>query len=189
MKDLLPLQEAIYEVGLLFSKSTQPSEAQINAYAKALQRYSPEQVTYAFNQIILKGSAFFPSLAEVLVFLRVQESSSEDRGNIFADEIVSKALDHGFYRTKDAYESLSNEAKLVIGNNTRILKEICESSRDELMIIKSQIRKLAVARINTTKNEIHNKQIESLIEGNKAKLKDLSGLRLMSIEEPQQKEG
>ena len=162
MSDILALKEAIYEVGLLFSKATQPDEAQTNAYARALQRYTPQQVTYAFNQIILKGGAHFPSLADVLIHLRPKETSGDDFGNIVANEVIQKVIDFGVYRLQEAFDALSENSKAALSDNRYILAEIANSERDQLPTIRAQIRGMAKANYEAKKSHVTNKNLEKL---------------------------
>lgn len=163
MKDLLPLKEAIYEVGLLFSKPSQPTEAQINAYARALQNYTPKQVTHAFNQVILVDSqAHFPSLAELLGHLRPKEVTSREIGNQVANEVIQKVIDFGFYRLTEAFEALSDMSKKTIGGNRYILNEIANSDKDQLTSIRAQIRDMAAAASEQYKADKANAKLESI---------------------------
>lgn len=162
---LTAIKAAIYEMGLRFNQ--QPSNEKIHAYAYDLLAYTPQQITYAFRQVIGSGSAFFPSLAEILAHLRPKEISSEDRANIIAKEIISKTLLAGSYNLKKAMDDLSTEAKDIVGSSTYMLREIVESDRKELPIIESQIRRLAIAKINQEKNKSHNETL-LLLSGNKS---------------------
>lgn len=162
MNDLTPLKEAIFEVGLLFSKASQPSEAQINAYARALQKYTPAQITHAFNQVVLSGSAFFPSLAEVLAHLKPKGVSTDDIGNFVANEVIQKVIDFGIYRLNDAFNELSDVSKRTIGENTYLLREIANSDQDSLPTIRAQIRGLAKAATESHKSEKHNEKLNKI---------------------------
>jgi hypothetical protein len=112
MTDLLAIKEAVYEVGLLFNQS--PDDAKITAYAKALQNYSPKQIVFAFNQVILSGTAFFPSLAEVLDHLRPKETPVNDRANLIMEEVIKKIQEFSEWQEDRMREAMSPEALEVI---------------------------------------------------------------------------
>jgi hypothetical protein len=158
--DLTAIKAAIYEVGLLFNQ--QPTDDKINAYAKALQNYTPQQIRHAFNQVILSGSAFFPSLAEILTHLRPKEISSDDIGNFIANEVIEKVISFGSYRLREAFDALSEPARQVIGLNTYLLTEIANSERDQLPTIRAQIRGLAKAANEAHKAGRKNERLERI---------------------------
>lgn len=137
------LKAAIYEVGLLFNQ--QPNEARINAYARALQNYSPKQVTYAFNQVVLSGSAFFPSLAEVLTHLRPTQEKTEDKAPLIATEIINFIRLHHVDLEKEYSSGLTPEAIMVIAQmgGTR---DIRNSENFETM--RAQLERVAKGVIN-----------------------------------------
>jgi hypothetical protein len=119
--NFMQVKAAIYEMGLLFNQ--QPSEDRINAYARALQNYSTKQITFAFKQVINSGSAFFPSLAEILKHLKVNEPKKEDRAPLITQEILRAIRSYGQYAEKEMLESVSEDARgvlLVIGNTGHI---------------------------------------------------------------------
>ena len=160
MKDLLPLKEAIYEMGLFFNQA--PGDDRITAYAKALSNYTPQQVVYAFKQIINSGSAFFPSLAEVLKHLRPVEPSSEDIGNFVANEVIQKVIEFGYYRIGEAYNALSEISRKTIGENRYLLTEIANSERDQLPSIRAQIRGMVKSSAEAIKSGKKNQELASL---------------------------
>jgi hypothetical protein len=141
--NLNAIKAAIYEMALLFNQ--QPNDERITAYAKALQNYRPDQIKHAFNQVILSGSAFFPSLAEILVHLRPKEVTSDDIGNFVANEVIQKVIDFGVYRLREAMDALSDVSKQVVAQNTYVLQEIANSTTDQLPTIRAQIRGMAKA--------------------------------------------
>ena len=113
------VKAAIFEMGLLFNQS--PSDEKIKAYAKALENYSPTQITYAFKQVILSGSAFFPSLAEILKHLRPDMQKKEDLSPLIAKEIIQFLRTHHFDLEQDYLHTLSPDARevfLAIGNSS-----------------------------------------------------------------------
>lgn len=159
-KEFLVIKAAIYEMGLLFNQ--QPNDEKITAYAKALSNYSPNQIKFAFNSVILSGSAFFPSLAEILNHLKPMQPKSEDRAAELMEEVVRVALANGYNRIDRAYNELSVNAKAVLGEDKATLLRICRSMEDELPTIKAQLRNLFRARIDSQKAEIHNGKLLQL---------------------------
>ena len=157
---LLERQSAVYQMGLLFNQS--PSEDKILAYAKALMNYEPKQIIFAFNQVILSGSAFFPSLAEILGHLKPKQDTSEEIGNFVANEVIQKVIDLGYYRLNEVYENLSTISKLAIGENRYILSEIASSDMDQLPTIRAQLRNMAKSAAEMAKSEKKNTQLEKI---------------------------
>lgn len=151
---------AIFEVGLLFNQ--QPSDERINAYAKALSNYEPKQIVFAFNQVILSGSAFFPSLAEILAHLKPKQDTSEEIGNFVANEVIQKVIDLGVYRLAEVYENLSTISRIAIGENRYILNEIANSDMDQLPTIRAQLRNMAKSAAEMAKSEKKNEQLERI---------------------------
>jgi hypothetical protein len=153
---ILERKSAVYQMGLLFNQ--QPSDDKITAYARALMNYSPDQIRHAFNQVVLSGTAFFPSLAEILKHLRPQEVTSDDIGNFVANEVIQRVIDFGIYRIREAFDSLSEVSKKVVSQNTYILQEIANSNTDQLPTIRAQIRGMAKAAAEAHKaNKAHDK--------------------------------
>ena len=100
---------AIYEMGLLFNQH--PNDQRIEAYAKHLASYSPEQITYAFNKVIESGSGFFPSLAEILKHLRPVPLSKEDQAPMIVTEMLTALRDHSQYDEAKMLDSVSDIAR------------------------------------------------------------------------------
>jgi hypothetical protein len=156
---LLERQSAVFQMGLLFNQ--QPTDERILAYARALMNYTPKQIVFAFNQVILSGSAFFPSLAEVLKHLRPPGETSKDVGNMVANEIIQACIDHGRYQTNKILESLSPLASSVVDRNRYLILEILDSEKDQLTSIRAQIRDLVSASNESIKN---NEKTEKLAQ-------------------------
>lgn len=107
---LLERKSAVYQMGLLFNQA--PADDKITAYARALQRYTPAQITHAFNQVILSGSAFFPSLAEILKHLRPPEERKEDQAPVIVAEMIQLIRAYGKYAEAEMMMKASPIAKL-----------------------------------------------------------------------------
>jgi hypothetical protein len=107
---LLAIKANIYEMGLRFNQ--QPTPERINAYAQDLLDYTPEQVTYAFRQVINSGSAFFPSLAEILKHLRPPEERKEDIAPVVVAEMIQLIRAYGKYDESRMMMAASHHAKL-----------------------------------------------------------------------------
>lgn len=158
--ELLVIKAAIYEMGLLFNQ--QPTDERITAYAKALQNYTPGQIKFAFNSVILSGSAFFPSLAEILTHLKPVRPKSEDLAAEIMEEVVSKALANGYNRLEQTMSALSENAKAVLGDDKHTLLRICQSLESDLPTIKAQLRNLFRARLESKKADQHNGKLVQL---------------------------
>jgi hypothetical protein len=159
-KEFLIIKAAIYEMGLLFNQ--QPTDERINAYAKALSNYTPAQIKFAFNSVILSGSAFFPSLAEILNHLRPMTPKADDKAAELMEEVVRVAIEHGHNRTERAIAALSPFAREVLGDDHNQLIRICKSYEDELPTIKAQLRNLFRARLEAKKSDTHNGKLIQL---------------------------
>ena len=157
MSDLLRIKEAVYEMSLFFNQ--QPNDERITAYAKALQNYTPKQIIFAFKQVIGSGSAFFPSLAEILAHLKPVTIASRESADIVANEVIQKVIDLGVYRLGQAYDELSPLAKKAIENNQYILTEIANSDRDSLTSIRAQLRDMIKAIGESAKAQVKNEKL------------------------------
>lgn len=157
MIDLLKVKEAIYEVGLLFNQ--QPSDEKITAYARALQNYEPKQIVFAFNQVILSGSAFFPSLAEVLKHLRPSVESVADRAPQVAVEILNAIRTFGPHAESEMIEKVSEDARLTllaIGYTGDI------RNSENYETTKAQIERLARGVIASKEASIKNEKLSKI---------------------------
>lgn len=170
--NFMQLKAAIFEMGLLFNQ--QPSDERINAYAKALQNYTPKQIIYAFKQVINSGSAFFPSLAEILKHLRVDEDRKEDRAPLIVKEIIQAIRSFNQYNEKEMLESVSEDARLVflaIGNTG----DIRNSENFETM--QAQLERLVKGVISSKETSIKKEKINQVSTINRinAMTTDFSG--------------
>jgi hypothetical protein len=145
----LQVKAAIYEMGLLFNQP--PNDERITAYAKALKDFTPTQICFAFNQVIKSGSAFFPSLAEILKHLQPAKESSEDLAVKAMEEVVRAVIYHGHYQTQRALDSLSESTRKIVGDDHQLLVSIGKSEASELPTLKAQLRNLFRARIESEK--------------------------------------
>lgn len=148
---------AIYEMGLLFNQA--PSDDKIKAYAKALTNYSPKQITFAFNQVILSGSAFFPSLAEILKHLRPDLDKKEDRAPIIVKEIIQFIRSCHPDLEREKMDKLSPDARLVflsIGNTA----DLRNSENFETM--SAQVERLVKGVLAAKTNNIKSERLERL---------------------------
>lgn len=155
----LEIKAAIYEVGLLFNQ--QPNDDKINAYAKALKNYSPKQITHAFNQVILSGSAFFPSLAEILTHLRPPNEKKEDIAPLICAEILEAIKLFSSYDEVRMNEHLSESARLVLkmlGGTS----EIRNAPAENIGTTKAQLTKLASSVLAKKDADAKNAKLESI---------------------------
>jgi hypothetical protein len=131
---LLALKAAIYEMGLRFNQG--PSQEKINAYANDLMEYTPEQIIYAFRQVINSGSAFFPSLAEILKHLRPPEQKKEDRAPVIVAEMLKALRDFSQYDEDRMLAAISPAARAAfkaLGSTWDIrMSENIETTRAQL---------------------------------------------------------
>jgi len=156
-EELLKRKSAVFQVGLLFNQ--QPSDEKITAYANALMNYEPRQIIYAFNQVILSGSAFFPSLAEVLKHLRIETEKKEDLAPVIVKEIISLIRSFGKYAEDKMLEVASSDARLVflaIGNTD----DIRNSENFETM--QAQLERLAKGVLAAKLNHHKISKLESI---------------------------
>jgi hypothetical protein len=110
-KKLIEIKAAVYEMGLLFNQM--PNDEKISAYAKALENYEPRQIVFAFRQVIKSGSAFFPSLAEILKHLQPAKELVQDQAPAIATEIMQLLRWYGPHDEANMIKNASGEAKLV----------------------------------------------------------------------------
>lgn len=173
-KEFLLLKAAIYEMGLLFNQ--QPNDERITAYARALQSFTPDQIKFSFNQVIKSGSAFFPSLAEILKHLTPAKESSEDLAVKAMEEVVKAAIEHGHYKTQRALDSLSESTRRIVGDDHALLISIGKSDASELPTLKAQLRNLFRARIESEKAG------EQLVQLNRTGIKFTEGMKGLTYE-------
>jgi hypothetical protein len=159
-KSFLQIKAAIYEMGLLFNQ--QPSDERINAYANALRNYQANQIIYAFKKVISSGSAFFPSLAEILIHLRPQEAKSIDLGNEVANEIIQKCIEKGRYRTNEIIPALGEDAAAVVTKYRYLITQILDSEQDQLSSIRAQIRDLVKGASEIEKIKKHSEELKAV---------------------------
>lgn len=154
---LVAIKAAIYEMGLLFNQA--PSDDKVKAYASALMNYEPRQIKFAFNQVILSGSAFFPSLAEVLKHLRPDMDKKEDRAPIIVKEIIQAIRSFHPDLEDKMLEAVSEDARLVflaIGNTA----DIRNSENFETM--SAQVERLVKGVLAAKTNNIKNERLEKI---------------------------
>lgn len=174
---LLAIKAAIYDMGLKFNQ--EPSDAKITAYAKELMDYTPEQINYAFRKIIHSGSAFFPSLAEILKHLKPETESAQDKAPQIAQEILQLLRWYGPHDEKRMIENASEDARLVflaIGYTGDI------RNSENYETTKAQIERLARGVLASRKASEKNEQLSSLgIEAAKILTLTKPGMRELSF--------
>lgn len=111
-RDLIKLKSLLFDFGMLFNQ--QPSSEKIDIYAKFLEKYSDEQIIYAFSKITESGTPYFPSLGELLQHILPPKESKPDLAAKVAVEILSLIREFSQYDEKKMLEKASNEAKLVL---------------------------------------------------------------------------
>jgi len=156
-KELLERKSAVYQMGLLFNQA--PSDDKITAYANALMNYSPKQIIFAFNQVILSGTAFFPSLAEILKHLRPNTEVKEDRAPIIVKEIIQAIRSWNKDLEAQMLESVSEDARLcflAIGNTS----DLRNSENFETM--SAQVERLVKGVLAAKTNNIKNEKLERI---------------------------
>jgi hypothetical protein len=157
MTDLLPIKEAVYEMSLFFNQ--QPNDERITAYAKALSNYTPKQIIYAFKQVIGSGSAFFPSLAEILKHLRPDVEKKEDRAPIIVKEILAYIQAWHPDLERENIFRLSEDAQLAflaIGNTANI------RNSENYETMSAQVERLVKGVLAGKFNNIKNERLERI---------------------------
>lgn len=156
-KELLERKSAVYQMGLLFNQ--QPTDERINAYAKALMNYEPNQIIFAFKQVIHSGSAFFPSLAEILKHLKPATESNQDKAPQVATEILNALRTFGPHDEGRMFESVSDEAKLVL----RAIGYTGDYRNSEnIETVRAQIERLARGVLSSRDAEQKNQALEKI---------------------------
>jgi hypothetical protein len=153
---LIEIKAAVYEMGLLFNQM--PNDEKISAYAKALINYEPRQIIFAFNQVIKSGTAFFPSLAEILKHLSPAKDTT-DKAPQVAVEMIQALRWYGPHDEKRMLESVSKEARLTferLGNTA----DIRNSENPE--IVRAQLERLARSVMGSEVANQKNEQLQKL---------------------------
>lgn len=167
----LAIKEAIYEMGLLFNQM--PNEERITAYAKALMNYEPNQIIFAFKKVINSGSAFFPSLAEILKHLRPAQEVATDKAPQIANEMLSALKTYGPHDEANMLKNVSEEARLTF---TRLGFTGDIRNSENIDTVRAQLERLARSVISSREADNKNKQLESIgivIPFNKPDMKKL----------------
>lgn len=152
----LEIKATVYEMGLFFNQ--QPSEDRITAYSNALMNYEPHQIIFAFRQVINSGSAFFPSLAEVLRHLRPQEET-HDRAPQVAAEMLKLIRWYGKHDEAAMLQNASPEARetfLRLGDT----QDIRNSENTDT--VRAQLERLARSVVASKSVEAKNAQLEKI---------------------------
>lgn len=148
----LAIKSAIYQMGLRFNQ--EPSREKIEAYANDLIGFTPEQIIFAFRQVINSGSAFFPSLAEILKHLRPPEEKKEDLAPVIVNEMLQAIRNFSQYDEVRMLESVSENARLAflaLGSTMDIrLSENLETSKAQL---RDLIKGVIASKENAAKSE------------------------------------
>lgn len=154
---LLAIKAAIYDMGLKFNQ--EPSDAKITAYAKELMEYTPEQINFAFRQVIKSGSAFFPSLAEVLKHLSPASEPLQDKAPQIATEMLQALRWYGPHDEVRMLESVSPEAKLVF-ERLGYTGDIRNS--ENIDTVRAQLERLARSVLSSKVAQDKNEKLESI---------------------------
>lgn len=155
----LAIKSAIYQMGLRFNQ--EPSKEKIEAYANDLMGYTPEQITFAFRQVIASGTDFFPSMAAILKHLQPKEVTSQDVGNEVANELIEKILEFGRYK-QGLSEALSPVAQKILEENRYLFLEILDSEKHQVPSIRAQIRDLVKAKTEGKKAASYNEKLAKI---------------------------
>lgn len=150
---LLKLKAVIHEMALLFNQY--PGDQRIHAYAVQLQKFTPEQIKFSFQKEIDRGSAFFPSLAELLAHLRPVEISPDALAAKVAQEIMDTVCGG------ESFSTLSELAKSTLGSESAF-RRICSSPESQIPTRFAQIRGMAKAEIETERQRKHDVELEKL---------------------------
>lgn len=154
---LLAVKAAIYEMGLRFNQ--EPSEAKINAYARDLMEYTPDQIIFAFRKVIDSGSAFFPSLAEIIKHLKPSQEAIQDKAPQVANEIIQLLRCYGQYDEVRMLENASEEARLTL----LALGHTGDIRNSEMPdVVRAQLERLARGVLGSREATKKNEQLKSI---------------------------
>lgn len=156
-KKKLAIKSSIYQMGLRFNQ--EPTKERIEAYASDLMAYEPDQIVFAFRQVIKSGSAFFPSLAEILKHLRPQEVNNTDKAPQIAMEIINALRAHGPHDEEKMLLNVSSEAREVLERYgyTGDLR-----NSDNYETTKAQLERFARGVLQSSKASEHNLRLENI---------------------------
>lgn len=154
---LLAIKHAIFEMGLKFNQ--EPSDAKITAYAKDLMDYTPEQITFAFRQVIKSGSDFFPSLARIISHLTPDAEKKEDRAPIIAREVVT-LIRSWHPDLEDKMRELASPDALLVFQAIGNTMDLRNSETYEIM--NAQVERFVKGVLAAKTNNIKNERLERL---------------------------
>lgn len=156
-RNFMAIKAAVYKMGLLFNQ--QPGEDRINAYAEALSKYTDKQVIFAFNQVIKSGSAFFPSIAEILKHLQPATEGVTDRAPQIAAEMLQMVRWYGKHDEVNMLKNCSPEAKTVFekwGDTSSI------RNSENLETTRAQLERLARSVAGSAQAQEKNEQLNKI---------------------------
>jgi hypothetical protein len=144
-------------MGLLFNQ--QPSDERITAYANALMNYEPNQIIFAFKKVINSGTAFFPSLAEILKHLRPAEEVGQDKAPQIVAEMLQALRWYGPHDETNMLQNVSPEARLTfqkLGHTADI------RNSENIDTIRAQLERLARSVLSSRETGKKNQELERI---------------------------
>lgn len=154
---LLAIKATIFEMGLRFNQ--QPTNERIHAYATDLMEFTPDQISFAFRQVINSGSAFFPSLAEILKHLRPVVESNQDKAPQVVAEMLQALRTYGPHDEANMLNNVSEEARdtfLALGYTGDI------RNSENIDTVRAQLERLARGVMATKAAQVKNKELEKI---------------------------
>lgn len=177
---LLAIKATIYDLGLRFNQ--QPSPERIHAYATDLMEFTPEQITFAFRKIINSGTAFFPSLAEILKHLRPPQEIATDKAPQVVAEMLQALRWYGPHDEAKMLANVSPEAKLTfqrLGHTGDI------RNSENIDTIRAQLERLARSVLSSREADRKNEELQSIGIVLQLKKPDMQKIDFGSMQIPQ----
>lgn len=176
----LAIKSAIFQMALRFNQ--EPSREKIEAYAIDLMEFTPEQITYAFRKIINSGTAFFPSLAEILKHLRPAQEIATDKAPQVAAEMLQALRWYGPHDEAKMLNNVSPEARITfqrLGHTGDI------RNSENIDTIRAQLERLARSVLSSREADRKNNELENIGIVLQLKKPDLQKIDFGSIQIPQ----
>lgn len=176
----IEIKAAVYEMGLLFNQM--PNDERITAYANALINYEPNQIIFAFKKIINSGTAFFPSLAEILKHLRPVQEIATDKAPQVVAEMLQALRWYGPHDEVKMLDNVSPEAKLTfqrLGHTGDI------RNSENIDTIRAQLERLARSVLSSREADRKNEELQNIGIVLHLKKPDMQKIDFESMQIPQ----
>jgi hypothetical protein len=174
------IKAAIYDQinSLAIAFGTPQTKERIMIYAEELSEFDQHDIIRAIKRAKIECK-FFPSLSEIVDFIKLPNGNPEEVAVRIANEIIECISKFGPYQTL--------EVKNHLGENWGVVerfggwRSLCEISNEEIPTTKAQLRELAKSYILRSKRESSGPMSLDTSTENKRSLEKIDFQNLISI--------